>query len=69
MTVREAAERLGLHPDTVYDLIRCGRLSCYRIGLRGGRISVSEQHVTEYLASCEHTGIPHDVKLKHIRIT
>lgn len=35
LSVRQAAERLGVSIDTIYDLCRDGRLRCFRAG--GGR--------------------------------
>ncbi len=31
-TVKQAAERLGVSPKTIYDLVEKGRLRCFRIG-------------------------------------
>ena len=32
LTVKQAAERLGVSPKTIYDLVEKGRLRCIRIG-------------------------------------
>jgi len=56
MTIRDAANILGLHHATVYTLVSAGRLGCHRLGMRGGKISISEEHITEYLRSCEQRG-------------
>jgi len=44
------AERLSISRDTIWRLRRRGELSYYRVGRK---IRYSEQHVAEFLASCE----------------
>lgn len=48
LTVAEAAERLGLHPETVYKAVRTGRLACYRLQ---GAIRIAPEHLSDYLAA------------------
>lgn len=54
LSVREAAERLNVSPDTVRDLILRGELAAAKIGTvrgrRGGRYLVPEVAVREWLA-------------------
>ncbi len=40
LTVRQAAERLGVSADTVYDLCKDGRLRCFRAGEGRGTIRI-----------------------------
>ena len=40
LTVRQAADRLGISVDTVYDLCRDGRLRCFRAGEGRGTIRI-----------------------------
>lgn len=56
MTVREAAEKLSVHHTTVYGLISTGQLSCHRLGVHGGKISVDDKHINDYLQLCERVG-------------
>ena len=42
LTVKEAAVVLGMHPDTVYRLIREKKLPVYRIGSRTVRVPRKE---------------------------
>jgi excisionase family DNA binding protein len=64
MTVRETALRLRVHHSTVYGLIGAGQLACHRLGVRGGKISVDEKHISDYLLSCERRGIGGKVETK-----
>lgn len=50
MTIREAAERLGLSPSTVRRRIAQGLLGCRR---DGGRVVISRADVAAYLAERE----------------
>jgi excisionase family DNA binding protein len=56
LTVKQAAERLGLSPKTVYDLVQKGRLRCIRIG-RAIRIRPADLE----MGTVEHT-------YKHLRL-
>lgn len=40
LTVKQAAERLGVSVDAVYDLCRDGRLRCFRAGEGRGTIRI-----------------------------
>jgi len=40
LTVKQAADRLGVSVDTVYDLCRDGRLPCFRAGEGRGTIRI-----------------------------
>jgi excisionase family DNA binding protein len=40
LTVKQAADRLGVSLRTVYDLVKCGRLKCQRIGTGRGTIRI-----------------------------
>ncbi len=40
LTVKQAAERLGVSADTVYDLCRDGKLRCFRAGEGRGTIRI-----------------------------
>lgn len=53
LSVKEAAEQLGLSPKSVYDLISAGAIPCRRIGLKGGKIILDRCDVDTYWASCK----------------
>lgn len=76
LSVREAAERLGVSADTVYGLCSAGKIAHARVGLGRGKIKISEEALAAYLtaASPPPKGPPHvraaprrSVKLKHLR--
>ena len=50
LTVKQAAERLGVSPGLVYSLIAGKRLRYVRIGNGRGIIRVPEDAIEEYLA-------------------
>jgi excisionase family DNA binding protein len=60
LTVREVADRLKIHPETVRDWLRQGRLRGSRPGgdKTGWRVRVSE--VDRFLASTEPAVMPPD---------
>ncbi|HKI37660.1 MAG TPA: helix-turn-helix domain-containing protein [Gemmataceae bacterium] len=70
MTVRQAAENIGISASLVYDLCREGIIKHTRHGRPGrrGTIRISDEAVAEYLAACERTGGADDRSpLRHIR--
>jgi excisionase family DNA binding protein len=73
MRVKEAAERLEVSADTVYDLVKSGKLRHYRLGVGRGTIRISEEHLAEYLAGAESRPATapivraRPVKLRHFR--
>lgn len=50
MTEQEFCQRVGISRLTAYRLRKAGKLPYYRIG---SRVLYAEQHVREFLASCE----------------
>jgi len=48
-SVQEAAEYVGLHPQSVYDLIRDGLINHHRKGRRRGRIFFLQEDLDGYL--------------------
>lgn len=69
MTVRQAAERLGISASLVYALCRDGVLKHFRHGRPGkrGTIRIPEQAVAEYIASCERRPYA-AMELKHLHL-
>ena len=53
LSVREAAEHLGIAVSTVYDLVRQRKIGHHRVGTGRGRILLSEQALSPYLGSHE----------------
>jgi excisionase family DNA binding protein len=53
MTVKSAAERMGISDSLVYELCACGSLPHVRIGRPGSRgcIRLTEADIQEFLAS------------------
>ncbi len=69
LSIREAALRLGISPDAVYELCRAGRLAHYRLGVHGGRLMIAEPDLAAYLESCRveaATARPR-MTLRHVR--
>ncbi len=72
MKVWEAAKRLEVSPATVYSLVACGKLKCYRVGMGRGCIRIAEEHLAEYLQAAETALIQppaRHVRLKHLRLS
>ena len=58
MTIHDpesAAAALRVSVTTVYNEIRRGRLQCSRVGPSGGRIRITDEQISDYLASCQST--------------
>ncbi len=73
MTVRQAADRLKVGQATVHSLIAAGKLRCLRVGLKRGRIRITEDHISEFLRGaesrpCSPPPAPPSRRFKHIRI-
>lgn len=58
LTVRETAERLGLRPWSIYQMISGGLLEVHRTGPRGRTLRISESDLAEYLRRCRSTRTP-----------
>jgi excisionase family DNA binding protein len=58
MTIREAAGKLGLSPDSLYREVASGRLACARVGPSGRRIFVSDEDLADYLRRCRSSAAP-----------
>ena len=69
LRVKQVAEKLGISPALVYELVAKGLLSCYRIGIGRGAIRFKDEDVQAYLETCrvegEQVARP---QLKHIRL-
>jgi excisionase family DNA binding protein len=73
MTVREAAERLGVSAQTVYQLCAARKLRHVRIGLGRGTVRISEEAIAEYLRRAEGApdaapAPPRRAAFKHVRL-
>ena len=51
-SVKEVAEQLGLNPQTVYRLIREGRLGCYKFARN---VRIGKHHLDSYIRSAERS--------------
>jgi excisionase family DNA binding protein len=75
-SVREAADELGVSPQTVYGLCARKRIRHERQGLGGGKIVITDDALEEYRRSVtvrveQRTDPPPPtprVKLKHLRL-
>lgn len=52
LSVKEAAESLGLNRSAVYALVAKKQLACYRIGPNQGRIRFKASDLEAYVESC-----------------
>lgn len=52
LSAQQAGELLGLSVDGVYRLCRAGKLTHYRLGMRGGSLKVKASDVAAYVESC-----------------
>ncbi len=69
VSVREAAERLGIAISTLYDLVRQKKIAHHRVGTGRGRILFNEEDLSAYLASCkvEAESLPREFRFTHSR--
>jgi excisionase family DNA binding protein len=51
LTVKQVALRLNVSLSTVYEEIRAGRLTVFRLGVKRGVIRISEDALAAYLQS------------------
>lgn len=56
LSVKQAAEEIGLTPDTLYRLCKAGKLAHYRLGAGGGAIRIKLEDLRAYLESCRVEG-------------
>lgn len=64
ITVKQAAEILGITPGAVYDLIHASKIGHYRIGNGRGSIRFRREDVKDYLESCFHAPRSADVPIR-----
>ncbi len=55
LTVREVAQRIKRHPETVRDYIRGGKLKAVRTGEGEGQLLISEAALLEFLRPVKTT--------------
>lgn len=68
MTVQQAAERLGIGRDSIYQEIQSGRLTCIKLGPKGGKVRLTESDLAAYIERCR-TSAPTNQRraLKYIK--
>jgi excisionase family DNA binding protein len=49
LTAKQVADQLGISRTTVYELAAGGRLACYRLGARRGRLKFKASDLEAYL--------------------
>jgi excisionase family DNA binding protein len=69
LSVREAAERLGVAASTIYDLVQRRRLGHHRVGTGRGRILFMEEDLSAFLDSCkvEAENVAREFRFSHSR--
>ncbi len=75
LSVKQAAEKLGVSVSLTYSLITGRRIRHFRVGNGRGRIRIPEEAIGEYLARVTFAPEQEDpplapvrVKLKHLRL-
>ena len=71
LRVSDVALRLDISRSLVYQLVEQGKLSCYRVGLRGGSLRFTDEDVHAYLETCRVEGElvqPERPRLKHVKL-
>lgn len=52
LTIKQAAEYLGISARTIYALASAKKVACYRVGPNGGRLQFSQVDLDAYRQSC-----------------
>jgi excisionase family DNA binding protein len=58
LTIREVADQLGIHPDTVRDLLRSGRLKGIKSGADQSELRVSQRDLRDFSERGRRQGWP-----------
>jgi excisionase family DNA binding protein len=58
LTIQEVADELGIHPDTVRDLLRSGRLKGIKAGADQSKLRVSPQDLRDFIERGQRQGWP-----------
>jgi excisionase family DNA binding protein len=58
LTIQEVADELGIHPDTVRDLLRSGRLKGIKSGADQSKLSISRQDLRNFIERGRRQGWP-----------
>lgn len=66
LTVKKAAERLGISPSLVYGLCKAGKIRHERYGLGRGTLRIPEDALAEYRQACAQKG--QGIPLAHITL-
>lgn len=75
LSVKQAAEKLGVSSKTVRGLVNAGLIQHHRVGVRQGTIRISKEAIAEYLDSTlvevqskrDKKPVPNH-RLKHIKL-
>ena len=72
MSVKQAAERIGVSDSLVYEWCSAGRLVHFRLGRKGkrGKVLIDEKDLEAFLAACRQESRPQISipPLEHIRM-
>jgi excisionase family DNA binding protein len=58
LTIREVADELGIHPDTVRDLLRSVRLKAIKMGTNESELCVSKRDLRNFIERGRRPGWP-----------
>jgi excisionase family DNA binding protein len=53
LTVKETAEALSIHPRTVWEEVRAGRLAAIKIGPKAGAVRITRAEIARYLSDAK----------------
>jgi excisionase family DNA binding protein len=73
LTVKQAAERLGVSPGLIYSLVSARKIRYTRVGHGRGRLRIPEDALEEYVAKAtfgveETKPEPRRFRLKHLKL-
>ena len=73
MTVKAAADRIGVSDSLIYEWCSAGQLVHFRFGRKGrrGKLLIDEKDLDAFLAACRHEARPDTAPpppLKHIKM-
>lgn len=68
LTVKQAADFLGLSRSSVYELISRQKLPAFRVGPRRGAIRIREEDLKAYLTNCQEKLVDGRIRERRVRL-